>query len=344
LTAGGVVTNGQIGSTSGSISGNRAGVDIEGGIGSVTNFGTIASSGSDFTAGVSLAAGGSVTNGESGSTGGLIVGGTGISIGGTGTVVNFGTIAGNAPGDMMGALAYGVSLFQGSVTNNENGLITAYDYGVGIGHSSGTVTNFGTIEGSIGVDFYGTLPSTVENAGTIIGHGGTAVQFGIANDRLIVDPGAVFVGTVDGAGGSDVLELAAGTGNKTLSGLGTSFANFETVVFDANAGWTVMLDYPAFTGTILGFAAGDTLDLTGRPATGVTYSGGVLTVQNGGTVVATLNLAGSYTSADFSVQADGHGGTEIGIAPGHSDGNQWMGHHDRKPTRFGERYIDRRYR
>ncbi len=31
-----------------------------------------------------------------------------------------------------------------------------------------------------------------------------------------------------------MLELAAGTGDKTLSGLGTSFANFETVIFDAD--------------------------------------------------------------------------------------------------------------
>src|SRR5207248_5858796 len=201
--------------------------------------------------------GGSVTNGETGSAGGLIVGGTGVSIGGVGTVVNFGTIAGDAGGEIISGLANGVSLFQGSVTNNEGGLINGYDTGVLISH--GSVDNFGTIEGSIGVEFYGTLSGRVTNAGTIIGDGGTAVQFGGGDDRLIVDPGAVFVGTVDGGGGSDVLELAAGIGSRTLSGLGTSFANFEKVVFDANAGWTVTLDNP-LTGTISGFAAGDILD------------------------------------------------------------------------------------
>jgi hypothetical protein len=82
-----------------------------------------------------------------------------------------------------------------------------------------------------------------------------------------------------------------------------------------NAGWTVTLDDPAaFTGTILGFVAGNTLDLTGRPATGLSFAGGVLAVQNGGTVVASLHFAGSCTSADFSIGPDGHGGTEIGIA------------------------------
>jgi len=174
------------------------------------------------------------------------------------------------------------------------------------------------IEGSIGVGFYsyGTLlAGTVTNAGTIIGTDGTAVQFGGGDDRMVVDPGAVFIGTVDGGGGSNVLELAAGTGDRTLSGLGTSFANFETVVFDANANWTVTIDNTAaFTGMISGFAAGDILDLNGKAATGATYAGGVLTVQNGGTIVAAFNLARSYASADFSLGSDGHGGTAIGIA------------------------------
>jgi hypothetical protein len=343
LTAGGVVTNGQSGSSDGIIRGRGTVVDIEGGSGNVTNFGTIEGSGSDFTYGVLLRDGGSVSNGESGSTGGSIVGGTGVSIWGSGTVINFGTIAGDATGDIISGYADGVALFQGSVTNGQSGsdggLITGYDTGVLISQGSGTVTNFGTItggniagvfleaggsvenfgsiEGWIGVNFSGTLPGTVTNVGTVIGDGGTAVQFGGGEDRLIVDPGAVFVGTVDGGGGSDILELAAGTGVGTLNGLGTSFANFETVVFDANADWTVTLDNPAaFTGVVSGFGSGDILDLTGKAATGVSYSGGVLTVENGGTVVATFNLAGSYSSADFSIGADGHGGTAIGIAAG----------------------------
>ena len=82
LTAGGVVTNGQNGSDLGRIIGQGTLVDIGGGSGIVTNFGTIESAGSDFTYGVFLRDGGSVTNGETGSAGGLIVGGTGVSIGG----------------------------------------------------------------------------------------------------------------------------------------------------------------------------------------------------------------------------------------------------------------------
>jgi hypothetical protein len=73
LTGGGVVTNGQSGSSTGLIKGGAAGVNIEGASGNVTNFGRIESSDSDFAAGVYLQAGGSVTNGESGSTGGVII-------------------------------------------------------------------------------------------------------------------------------------------------------------------------------------------------------------------------------------------------------------------------------
>ena len=102
LMAGGVVINGQSGSRVGSIEGQFAGVHIEGGIGSVTNYGTIASSGSDFTDGVLLQEGGSVTNEQSG----LIVGGIGVSVASIGTVVNFGNISGVADGGIISGYCY----------------------------------------------------------------------------------------------------------------------------------------------------------------------------------------------------------------------------------------------
>jgi hypothetical protein len=289
LTAGGVVTNGQSDSTTALIGGPGNGVDISGSSGTVTNFGTIQSG----SYGVRLAAGGTVTNAQ----GGWIQGDypAAVALWGGGTVTNFGTIYG-----------------------------TYWD-GVELG-PGGSVTNFGTIYGPhAGVAYIGTLAGTVTNAGAIIGgSSGTAVQFGGGDDLLVVDPGAVFLGRVDGAlfvgkvdggGGNNTLELAPGAGPGLLSGLGTSFVNFASVVFDPGAAWTVTLDDPAaFTGTISGFASGDIIDLTGRAATNVTYSSGVLTVLNGDATVATLNLAGSYTSADFSLRPDGLGGPETGIA------------------------------
>jgi hypothetical protein len=385
--AGGSVTNGQSGSTAGLITGTALGVDIGGGSGTVTNFGTIegavwirGGTGTVTNLGtmsfVLLLAGGSVTNGQSGSSGGLM---RGVEIYGSGAVTNFSLIdggvalkaGGSVTNSNSGLIDGGVVAAGGSVANfgtinghfagfgasgssvingqsgSTGGLITAFQWGV----VGGTVTNFGTIESTgsfphvaaagvllpgggsvanfgmiraamgsagIGIALYDmpewvTSAATVTNSGTIIGNR-AAVLFGSGDDLLVVDPGAVFIGKVDGGGGNNTLELAAGTGAGTLGGLGTSFVNFGSVVFDANAAWTVGLDNPAaFTGTISGFASGDFLDLTGRAANSVSYSGGVLTVFNDASVVATLHLVGSYTSADFTLTPDGLSGTDIGI-------------------------------
>ena len=63
-----------------------------------------------------------------------------------------------------------------------------------------------------------------------------AVQFGAGNDLLVLDPGAVFTGGVDGGTGSNTLELAGGRVG-TVSGIGTSFTKFQTIAVDAGASW-----------------------------------------------------------------------------------------------------------
>jgi hypothetical protein len=276
LSSGGTVTN--FGAINSGVGFPISGIAISGGSGTVTNFGAIVSG----EYGVKLTAGGAVTNV------GLIQGDypAAVALWGSGTVTNYGTIYG-----------------------------TYWD-GVQLG-PGGSVVNFGTIYGPhAAVDYIGTLPGTVTNAGTIIGgSNGWAVQFGGGDDLLVVEPGAVFVGKVDGGGGNNTLELAAGAGPGLLSGLGTNFVNFGSVVFDPGAAWTVTLNDPtAFTGTVWGFAGGDFIDLTGRAATDVSYSGGVLTVLNGPDVISNITLAGSCSSADFSLSPDGLGGTDIGIA------------------------------
>ena len=80
----------------------------------------------------------------------------------------------------------------------------------------------------------GGVGGTLTTAGTVVatGSNASAVTFGIFGNsyRLIVDPGAVFVGAVNGGGG--MLELATGSGAGSLSGIGTSITNFASLQFD----------------------------------------------------------------------------------------------------------------
>lgn len=196
---------------------------------------------------VGRAGGISITNQSGGYIGGSY---QGIS-GGTMTVVNAGTISGGS--------ASGIWLGGGSVTNQIGGSIKG-----------------GSFDGPA-IGGYGAL--TVTNAGTIDGGTVNAVQFatGVTN-RLVVDPGAVFIGGVDGgntigAGSVSTMELA-GTSAGTLSGVGTQFVHFARTTVDADASWTL-------TGANT-LAAGTTLTNAGTlTMLGATVSDAGVVINNG---------------------------------------------------------------
>ena len=98
----------------------------------------------------------------------------------------------------------------GTLTNNSGGSITGNSFGVFLSGGA-TVTNAGTISGgSYAVDFTAS-----------------------ATNRLIIDPGAVFVGNVTAnSSGTNTLELAGGSGTGSIGGVGTTFKHFQTLAVD----------------------------------------------------------------------------------------------------------------
>jgi hypothetical protein len=290
LLLGGTVAN----YSGGLISGGIGGVFGAMGPVAVGNYGSIV--GTQY--GVGLQAGGSVTN----QSGGTISGGANGIFGTLSTVavVNYGSVAGTSrDGVYLGA--------GGSVTNQSGGSISGGESGIYGGHASATVVNAGTISGGTG----------------------DAVKFaaGYAN-VLVIDPGAMFSGTVDGGntiGATSVstLELA-GDGSGTLSGIGTQFVDFAQITVEAGASWTLTAANTIAAGTILttygALTNATTLSSTVTVAAGgelSNTSAGMVTVPNGAAVyvlagaVAVVN-GGSFAGGDYGVQFQGGSVTNQG--------------------------------
>lgn len=261
----------------GTIAGGDGGVG--GGNGGVTaNYGNGGTGG----AGVVLTAGGltnmgTILGGAGGSAGGHSGaggdGGAGVCVE-AGSVINSGMIVGGAPSDALGP----------------NG-------GVGVAFASGgTLINAGVIEGgSAGA-------SAIADA----------VYFGTGTARLIVDPGASFVGAVVAAARYDnVVELTSAATAGTLAGVGGSIVGFGTVAFDPGASWVVSGSFPYPGVTMAGFGAGDTIELPSFVETGYSFASGSLVLSSAG-ASQTIGFAGSLTAGNFDVTvADGNSFIEL---------------------------------
>jgi hypothetical protein len=270
LSAGGTVTN----QAGGTIVG-YTGIQISGASGTVLNLGRIVSDHNSYgNDGIYLQSGGEVTNGAAGgtaSTAFITAYGVGVKFGaaGTGTLVNYGTI-------FYGQGAPAIELTNGLVINGPNGAtgaqIIAGNADAVLIHGSGTVVNYGTIKNTngggasygISLSGGGTISNlgetalisgtdgvyaegnaTVVNGGTIASAPDSsytsdiAVKFGAGTNLMIVDPGAVFIGSVAGAGAGSTLEFASAGTTGTISGLGTQYTNFPQISVDSGAQWMI---------------------------------------------------------------------------------------------------------
>jgi hypothetical protein len=207
--SGGVLINGGpvTVSNAGSINGSFIGVVfINGSSGNVDNDGSITAG----YAGVDMAFSGyptvsGLTNGLNGSIHG---GSDGVIAGPSGVIRNDGSISGGSNG---------VFVRGGSVTNGAAGNSSA------------------VISGNVGISFQG--PGSITNFGTIEGTGGTALTFVSSSAKLIEEGTGVLDGMASGGGGT--LELGNKAGVGTLSGLGSTVTGFVTTIVDKFSVWSL---------------------------------------------------------------------------------------------------------
>lgn len=227
------------------------------------------------------------------------------------------TIVGNVVGQ--GVTLTNAGLIKGRVdsevvSNAAGGTITnAFGYAI---RAMSTVINDGMVVGTIGVFARPPIPErspiTIINAGTIIGTGGTAVSFyRNYTGLLVIEPGAKFIGRLDGGTSMSAIEFAPGSSGR-LAGFGSSIVNFDSITFDPGAAWTIAGNTSGLNGVISGFAQQDTIDLIGLTETIELYSAGTLTLTGDQTVE--LNLPGAFTTASFLTAPDAGIGTDIFLA------------------------------
>jgi hypothetical protein len=271
--------------------------------------GTLVLSGAVSGSGTLMAAAGAtVTIAKSSSFGGKLTGA--------------GTIALTATAELLGgaALAVGTFLEEASLTL-ASGEILAPGTGV---------FDMKTTRAGQTLTLTGEAGAKVENAGTFTasGPGISHVVAAVSNSALLDCTSGTFsllgnvtnAGTISAIGGELIVRTdVQGTGVLDVGATSTLWleagaAATQTASFTV-AGGTLELGSPAdFLGHIAGFGLSDVIELAATTATTLSYAGGVLTVEDNTTPVATLHFNGAYTSGSFTLSSDGHGDALIGFA------------------------------
>jgi hypothetical protein len=258
----------------------------------------------------------------------------------TGTSVNGGTIVLNSAADLFlsgtfdntGRLATKANsdVWLRGTLDNTGAIQQSGDVHVGNASVAGSLVNAAgahwSINGNVDVVGGTAAGSRLSNAGTLTrnGLGVTDVTVATINSgNVTVGSGTLEflrglknTGTMTASGATLFISRPiAGTGALDITANGTlhlvkGTGAGQTVDFTGTG--TLDLNTPSvFGGTIAGFGASDLIDLIKTPATGATFSGGVLSVHNGGATVASLHFSGNYSTASFLVTSDNHGDSLI---------------------------------
>ncbi|HEY4165902.1 MAG TPA: VWD domain-containing protein, partial [Reyranella sp.] len=197
------------------------------------------------------------------------------------------TLGGSAGDDALLAMTVGLTVSSGGIVSlgDADASIRAPIIDV---DSGGVISGLGTLSGDLGGN-QTTTSADIVNDGTIKAKGGDLLLYGDIS-------------------GSGTLSIASGA-TMTLEG---SVASGQTVAFASHA-TLVIADPRAFHGVISGFDASDTLVIGGEQATGVTWSGGTMTIALPSGLLQ-YSVAGDY-SAGFVEQSNGLGGSTLQANP-----------------------------
>ncbi len=202
------------------------------------------------------------------------------------SVTNSGTIASRTDAAIVGG-------YNGmTITNLAGGVISGGTNQYAIRVSGGSLTNAGTINGNVSLDYLnysGPSPLIADNAGTING----TVTLGHADDYFIQRAGGIVSGLVDGGAGTNMFVVDATGGTATLAASG--IANFASVTQTGTGigvySGTFAVGTIALAGGTLTVATGQSLATTGATTvTGIAGSGN-LAIVNGGTIAGGITLA-----------------------------------------------------
>jgi hypothetical protein len=221
-------------------------------------------------------AGGSADYGYAGAGG---VGGAGVVLVagfGINEIINAGLIAGGAGG------AGGLGLGGDSATSGKAGV------GVDLAGGARIINEarIGTISGYVGLyagaGGFGAGIVDLINFGTIEGTSGVAVEFTSRNDHLVVEQGSVFVGAVDGGGGSLTLTRVSGS-TAQYAPIASGFGSYVV----ASGGIWI------WTGPMSLAAHADLTDAGVLGVTGAFSNDGRASVLNGGRLALTGVVSGA---------------------------------------------------
>lgn len=246
---------------------------------------------------------------------------------GTGTIAIIAEAGASITAGRYGVGAFGYDGGDVSVTNH------AYVTG-----ATAAIDALATSAGMVFIDNYGMITGDVVSSGNATFHNEAGAIWNLAGSSTfigtseLINDGAIDTTGISGIATSGVLSLAntgvvevqsgsldvaagvTGLGSFTIDTGGllefaASVSAGSIITFQGTAATLKLDDVAHFAGSVTGFTFGDTIDLVGiSPASVSVSNSGPLQIGYG---TGSIALGGNYNPADFTVGADGHGGTDV---------------------------------